>query len=618
MSGSPILLPLDKELQERLDWFTRLRWVAGVAILAGIGLGPPILGIRLPLKPLLLVAITVLTYNLALHLNRRRIAATPARTRNAIYLQIGLDWAALTTIVYLTGGVVSPVSLIYAFHLIIGAILLSRRACYLLSCCASVLLGCLAYLTAVYSMQLEYSFLLFLAADPVVSFHIWVDLTIFFFVTTYLATSVTARLREKEDALSRSEHALDRSCQEMESLYNIGQLVNSTLDLDEVLRLIAENTTRLFRAKAAFVRIFDKEEKKLSIGGSYGLSQAYIDKGPVEVEKSEVDHEVLMGMTVQVLDVTEDRRFQYREEARREGLRSMLSCPMRAKDRTLGVLRVYTGEVHVFTGQEEKLLVNMANLGALALQNARTFSEMRTLDQERIWFARMTHHQLRSPLAAAQGAIDALPFAGPLNDTQRDLVARARRRIQDSFDTVRDLLDSAAAQRIQGAETAERVRLAQSIRRALDTAREHARFKELAFVEELDGEDCVVRAVPDDLEKIFSNLLTNAVNYTFAGKITVGMRSVEGCAEVWVEDTGIGIEREERDRIFDVFYRSAAAKAACAVGTGLGLPIVARLVQRLGGTVTVESEPGKGSRFTVRLPLATPRPSVPAGTGGAG
>jgi signal transduction histidine kinase len=607
VSGNPILLPLDKELQERLDWFTRLRWVAGFAILAGIGVGPPILGIHLPLKPLLLVAVAVLSYNLVFHLNRRRIAATPARARQAIYLQIGLDWGALTTIVHLTGGVVSPVSLIYAFHLIIGAILLSRRACYLLSCVASILLGCLAYMTSVYSMQLEYSFLLFLAADPVVSFHIWVDLTIFFFVTTYLATSITARLREKEDALSRSEQALDRSYQEMESLYDIGQLVNSTLDLDEVLQLIAEHTARLFKAKASFVRIFDKDEKKLSIGGSYGLSQAYIDKGPVEVEKSEVDHEVLRGLTVQVLDVTEDSRFQYREEARREGLQSMLSCPMRAKDRTLGVLRVYTGEPHVFTGQEEKLLLNMANLGALALQNARTFGEMRTLDKERIWFARMTHHQLRSPLAAVQGAIDALPFAGPLNDTQQDLVARARRRIQDAFDTIRDLLDSAAAQRFQETDTVERVRLAQSIRRSLETAREHARSKGLAFVEELAGEDCVVRADPGDLEKIFSNLLTNAVNYTFAGKITVGMRTAEGWAEVWVEDTGIGIEREEMDRIFDVFYRSPSAKATGVVGTGLGLPIVSRLAQRLGGTVTVESEPGKGSRFTVRLPLAAPR-----------
>jgi len=74
--------------------------------------------------------------------------------------------------------------------------------------------------------------------------------------------------------------------------------------------------------------------------------------------------------------------------------------------------------------------------------------------------------------------------------------------------------------------------------------------------------------------------------------------------EAWVQDTGIGIEPGELKRIFEGFYRSPAAKATGAVGTGLGLSIVSRLVERLGGTVSVESDPGKGSRFTVRLPLA--------------
>ncbi|MBE0569237.1 MAG: GAF domain-containing sensor histidine kinase [Deltaproteobacteria bacterium] len=587
-------LPLDKELQERLHWLTRLRWAAGLAILAAIAVGPKILGIPLPRLPLLGVAFTLLAYNLVLHLNLRWIASTPVSARNAVYLQIGLDWAALSATVYLTGGIVSPVILAYAFHLIIGAILLSRRVCYLLTCAASALLGILAWMTPV--------------DGPREPFRIWVEFTIFFFVTTWLANSIAARLREKEDALSLSRQALDRSYQELESLHKIGQLVNSTLDLKEVLGLIAEHTTRLFGVRGCFVRTFDKSGKTLSIGGSHGLSRAYIDKGPVEVEKSWVDFEVLKGRTIQVPDVTEDLRFQYREEARREGLRSMLSCPMRAKDRTLGVIRIYTAEPHVFGEQEERLLQNLANLGALALQNARSFGDLQALEKERIWFARMTHHQLRSPLAAAQGAIDALPYAGPLNDKQVDLVARASRRIQDSFDTIRDLLDSAAAQRFHEGEpeTARPVRPAETLRRVLDTAREQARAKDLAFVEEPGGEDCIVRADPGDLEKIFSNLLTNAVNYTASGRIAFGMRPAEdGWVEAWVEDTGIGIDKDELERIFEGFYRTPAAKATGAVGTGLGLSIVSRLAQRLGGAVSVESEVGKGSRFTVRLPVAS-------------
>ena len=414
MGPEPVLLPLDKELQERLHWLTGLRWIAGFAILGGIGVGPRLLGIPLPAVPLLGVALTLLSYNLVLHLKRQWISATPARVRNVAHLQIGLDWAALTATVCLTGGIASPVCLAYAFHLIIGAILLSRPVCYLLACGVGVILGTLAWLA------------------PADSFRTWAVLTLFFFVTTYLATSITARLRQKEDALSRMTQALDRSFQEMESLYNIGQLVNSTLDLHEVLRLLAEHTTRLFGAKAGFVRIFDREGKTLSMGGSYGLSREYLDKGPVEVGKSWVDFEVLKGRMVQMEDVTKDLRFQYREEARREGLRSMLSCPMRAKDRTLGVIRIYTSEPRVFSGQEEKLLLNLANLGALALQNARSFGDLQAVDKERIWFARTTHHQLRSPLAAAQGAIDALSYAGTA-ERRAEGPRRARREADPGF-----------------------------------------------------------------------------------------------------------------------------------------------------------------------------------------
>jgi len=599
-----ILLPLDKELQERLAWFTRLRWVAGGAMLVGIGLGPPILGIPLPFIPLLLVALAVLLYNLILHLNRHRIAATPEGARHTVYLQIGLDWWALSFTVYLTGGIVSPVTVVFAFHLIIGAILLSRRACYLLAGCASALLGILARVPISSGYLTTDSVLWCLATDSRVALHLWIGLTLFFLVTTYLATSITAKLRAKEDALTRSGQALDRSYQEMESLYNLGQLVNSTLDLDEVLRLIAENTARLFHAKACSLRLFDRSGKKLSIGASHGLSRAYLDKGPVETEKSSVDSEVLKGTTIQVLEVSGDPRFQYREEARREGLRSMLSCPIRVKNRTLGVIRVYTAEPHEFGEAEQRLLLNLANLGALALQNARTFGELQALDKEREWFARTTHHQLRSPLAAAQGAIEAISFAGPLNDGQKDLLERARRRIQDSLDTVRDLLDSAAAQKFQETDTLAPVHLVESVRRALETARDQARAKGLEFVEEIEEGDCLLQAEAGDLEKIVSNLLTNAVNYTLAGKIVFGMRRAGEWVEVRVEDTGIGIEPGERDRIFNGFYRTAAAKATGVVGTGLGLSIVARLVKRLGGSISVESEPGKGSSFLVRLPRA--------------
>jgi signal transduction histidine kinase len=602
-SADTILLPLDRELQERTDWFIRVRWWAGFAIFSGGGILAAFSDSGVPLFALWAVAASVLLYNLALYRQRQEKTSTPDRLRRTIHLQVALDWGALTCTVYLTGGLASPITLTFVFHLIIGAFLLSRKACYLLAASASLLLGALTFLSGLGILQ-PYAFPLWgLSPDPSTIFQIWAGLTIFFFITTYLSTSITARLRQKEEALSLSERALDRAYREMESLYELGQVVNSTLDINEILGLIAENSTRLLHAKACFLRIFDRSEKTLSIGGWYGLSQTYVNKGPVELEKSLVDSEVLKEGMIQVLDVADDTRFQYREEARREGLRSMLSCRIAAKNRTLGVMRVYTAEEHVFTDQEEKLLLNLANLGAVAILNARSYSDLVALDEQRVWFARTTHHQLRAPLAAAQGTLEALPFAGNLTPSQEELVERARRRIQDSCEMIRDLLDLAAAQRLEDASVAEPVRFDEAIKRVLETAREHARAKGIDFVEELETEECLLPIQSADLERIFSNLLNNAVKYTCRGQVIFGTRRADGMLNAWVCDTGIGIGPDDIERIFSGFYRTAAAKATGEIGTGLGLSIVKHVVEKVGGSLKIESNLGQGTRFDITLPL---------------
>jgi signal transduction histidine kinase len=600
-SADTILLPLDRELQEGADWFLRVRWWAGVTIFVGSGILAIFSDSRIPLFSLWFVGAAVLLYNLALYLYRGKVPPTPDRLRRTIHIQVVLDWGAVICIVYLTGGIASPITLTFVFHLIIAAILLSRIACYLLAAGASFLLGALALLSGLGILQPHPVPPWSLSSDPVTT---WGGLTLFFLITASLSTSITARLRQKEEALSLSERALDRAYREMESLYELGQVVNSTLDINEILSLIAENSTRLLHSKACFLRIFDRSEKTLSIGGWYGLSQSYINKGPVEVEKSLVDFEVLKEGVIQVLEVADDARFQYREEARREGLRSMLSCRIAAKNRTLGVIRVYTAEQHEFTEQEQKLLLNLANLGAVAILNARSYSDLVALDDQRVWFARTTHHQLRAPLAAAQGALEALPFAGTLTPNQAELVERARRRIQDSCEMIRDLLDLAAAQRLEDAPVPEPVRFDEALRRVLETTREHAHAKGIHFVEEMPTGECLVPIQSADLERIFSNLLNNAVKYTCRGQVTFGARPTDGTLSVWVADTGIGIAPDEIEQVFSGFYRTAAAKATGEIGTGLGLSIVRHVVEKVGGHLKIESERGKGTRFDITLPLA--------------
>ena len=278
---------------------------------------------------------------------------------------------------------------------------------------------------------------------------------------------------------------------------------------------------------------------------------------------------------------------------------------MRAKNRTLGVIRVYTGEPHVFSEQEQKLLMNVANLGAIAILNARSYGELLALDQERVWFARTTHHELRAPLAAAQGAMEALSFAGPLTKMQQDLVARAQRRIQESFDMIRDLLDLAAAQRLEDQAALPLLSLAEALKPVLEAAREQALAKGLTFEEKFDLQGCLLRAGAADIARIFSNLLNNAVKYTRSGAVIFGARAADGWLEAWVQDTGMGIDEQDLGRIFKAFYRTVGCQGHRDHGNR------ARTFHRpagrreAGGTISVASEPGRGTRFDVRLPLAS-------------
>jgi signal transduction histidine kinase len=270
----------------------------------------------------------------------------------------------------------------------------------------------------------------------------------------------------------------------------------------------------------------------------------------------------------------------------------------------LGVIRVYSAQPHEFSEQEQHLLLNVANLGAVAIENARAYAELETLNRERTWFARMTHHQLRAPLAAIQGALDALPYAGDLNEKQLDLIARSSRRITDAFEMIRDLLDLAAAQRPLEDAAKEQVFLLDALRRAIETARERAGTKGVEFSADLPKEELTLLGYAVDIDRIFSNLLDNAVKYTpVGGSVNLIVEREDGDVRVEVSDTGIGISEDEQERVFEGFYRTQTAKATGEIGTGLGLSIVKRLVERWGGSMTLQSSQGKGTPFTIVLPI---------------
>jgi GAF domain-containing protein len=185
-----------------------------------------------------------------------------------------------------------------------------------------------------------------------------------------------------------------------QALYQVAAALGQSLDPRAVLTALVRGVVQALGLRAAAIRL-------LAPGGTLetvaveGLSAEYLTKGPVDLAHSLIDREAIeTRRPVQVADVTQDPRFEYPEAARREGIVSALFVPLVAHDRPLGVLRAYTGRPHRFSEDEIELLTALANLGALALANARLYQvcvREQQLTAEALWNFRLPDEWLGEP-----------------------------------------------------------------------------------------------------------------------------------------------------------------------------------------------------------------------------
>ena len=161
-----------------------------------------------------------------------------------------------------------------------------------------------------------------------------------------------------------------------QSLYRIAEALSASLELEPMLQQVLEAAVKEMWLKAASIRLLDADRQVLQLVAAYGLSEAYLAKGSVHLAKSPVDQRVLEGSTVILYDVEHEIGFEYPADAAREGIRSVLAVPLRLKDRTLGVLRVYSARPRHFGPMAVNFLTSAADLVALAIENARLYAAL--------------------------------------------------------------------------------------------------------------------------------------------------------------------------------------------------------------------------------------------------
>lgn len=157
----------------------------------------------------------------------------------------------------------------------------------------------------------------------------------------------------------------------LRSFQEISKILSSTLSVDEVLDHIVRQITDVMNLKGATIRLVNPKTNRLALAASHGLSERYLSKGPVDLDKSVT--EALSGRPVAIFDVVSDPRMQYPEEAKEEGIATMVALPMVSKGKVIGVMRLVTAEPREFTMEEVDFACAVAELGAQAISNAKMY-----------------------------------------------------------------------------------------------------------------------------------------------------------------------------------------------------------------------------------------------------
>ena len=253
--------------------------------------------------------------------------------------------------------------------------------------------------------------------------------------------------------------------------------------------------------------------------------------------------------------------------------------------------------------REQELLDSNSSCELRAGELTRLNARLADVDKARSQFIRLVTHELRAPVAAIQSYLRLILDGYVPAEKQREIIEKSERRALEQLALIGDLLDLARLQDKRGEEEPVPVDVGPVLMGVADLMRARAEDKDLLFSVEVEPGLPPVKAMPEHIKRLWTNLLSNAIKYTEPGGIVVVTLAQNPNYIVGtVRDTGIGMTPEQMTHLYEEFYRTEEAKTMERQGTGLGLSIAKRIVDSYGGRLWVESELGKGSRFSFALP----------------
>jgi signal transduction histidine kinase len=323
---------------------------------------------------------------------------------------------------------------------------------------------------------------------------------------------------------------------------------------------------------------------------------------------------LLEGRVIHIADVLADPDYTWAEAQKLGGYRTVLAVPMLREGIPTGVLTLTRSEVRPFTEKQTELVSTFADQAAIAIENVRLFDEiqeksrqLQLASENKSAFVSSMSHELRTPLNAIIGLTDMLVTNAGRFGTEKakEPLQRVNRAGTHLLGLINQVLDLSKIEAGKLELNPQTVQLAPLIDEVAGTARQLAEQNKNRLVVEVQEELGTITVDPMRLRQILLNLLSNACKFTKEGEVRLRARRVANGRD-WIEfavsDTGIGMTAEQQAKLFEEFSQADRTTAQRFGGTGLGLALSRKLARMMGGDVTVTSELGKGSVFTVRLP----------------
>jgi signal transduction histidine kinase/CheY-like chemotaxis protein len=429
------------------------------------------------------------------------------------------------------------------------------------------------------------------------------DQTVIAIENVRLFTEVQARTKE-----------LARSVEELRALGEVSHAVNSTLDVETVLTTIVAKAVQLSGTQAGAIYTFDKSIEKFQLRATHGMDEALVaairDRG-IRADETAVGKAAEERTPVQILDVLKEPSLVL-DVILRAGYRAVLVVPLLHSEQIVGALVVRRQEPGEFPKNTIDLLKTFADQSVLAIQNARLFREIEDksrqlaeASQHKSQFLANMSHELRTPLNAILGYTELMTdgIYGEPSEKMLGVLKRLEANGKHLLGVINDVLDLSKIEAGQLALSVSEYSLAELVQSVYGAVEPLARQKNLTLITKIPNDPPVGHGDERRLTQVLLNLVGNAIKFTEQGEVAIEVSCSSDAFHLAVRDSGPGIAFVNQSKIFEEFQQGDNTSTRQKGGTGLGLAISKRIVEMHGGRILLDSELGKGSTFTIEIPI---------------